>query len=64
MRMAKVKQKISGCFRSILGARMFARSRSFISTAKKQGINALQALAAIFDRDGSALIRRMTKLPL
>jgi transposase len=43
-RMMKVKQKISGGFRSLEGARDFAVIRSFISTAKKQGWNVIQAL--------------------
>jgi transposase len=43
-RMMKVKQKISGCFRSLDGALDFAVIRSFISTAKKQGWNVIQAL--------------------
>lgn len=43
-RMMKVKQKISGCFRSLDGALDFAVIRSFISTAKKQGWNVIHAL--------------------
>jgi transposase len=43
-RMMKVKQKISGGFRSLQGAIDFAVIRSFISTAKKQGWNVIQAL--------------------
>ena len=43
-RMMKVKQKISGGFRSMDGAVDFAVIRSFISTAKKQDWNVLQAL--------------------
>ena len=43
-RMMKLKQKISGGFRSQEGARDFAVIRSFISTAKKQGWNVIQAL--------------------
>ena len=44
-RMMKVKQKISGGFRCIAGATDFAMIRSFISTAKKQGWNVIQAIA-------------------
>ena len=44
VRMMKVKQKISGGFRSVEGAMDFAVIRSFISTAKKQGWNVIQAL--------------------
>src|SRR5271165_3763207 len=44
VRMMKVKQKVSGGFRSLDGAADFAVIRSFISTAKKQGWNVIQAL--------------------
>ena len=43
-RMMKVRQKISGGFRSEQGARDFAVIRSLIATAKKQGWNIIQAL--------------------
>jgi transposase len=46
LRMMKVKMKISGAFRTMAGARTFARIRSVISTARKQGWNILQTLAA------------------
>jgi transposase len=45
LRMMKVKQKISGGFRSEQGANDFATIRSVISTAKKHGWNVIQALA-------------------
>jgi transposase len=43
-RMMKVRQKISGGFRSQEGARDFAVIRSLISTARKQGWNVIHAL--------------------
>lgn len=46
LRMMKVKMKISGSFRTIQGARIFAKLRSIVSTARKQGANILQILAA------------------
>ena len=46
LRMMKVKMKISGGFRTMAGARTFARLRAVISTARKQGWNILQTLTA------------------
>jgi transposase len=42
--MMKVRMKISGGFRTLGGAEIFAAIRSVISTARKHGINILQAL--------------------
>ena len=44
--MMKLRQKISGGFRSLAGAEDFAVIRSLISTARKQGWNLLNALSA------------------
>ncbi|MBA7533383.1 IS66 family transposase ISMma15 [subsurface metagenome] len=48
IRMMKVQQKISGTFRSFEGALSFCRIRSYISTAKKQGLNIISCLQDIF----------------
>ena len=46
LRMMKVKMKISGCFRTLEGAQIFAQLRSVVSTARKQACNIIQTLAA------------------
>ena len=51
IRMMKVQQKVSGPFRSQEGAKAFSRIRSYISTARKNAIGALDAIARVFAGD-------------
>ncbi|MGJ3253132.1 MAG: hypothetical protein ACFE0J_18660 [Elainellaceae cyanobacterium] len=46
--MMKLKQKILGGFRSVVGAQILGRIRGYISTLKKQGLNILDALKQVF----------------
>lgn len=58
LRMMKLKQKISGCFRSEEGARCFCRIRGYLSTLRKQGRNVLDALVRLFSGNPLSPIRQ------
>jgi transposase len=48
LRMLKVQQKVSGCFRSSHGGTAFGRIRGYLSTLSKQGTKQLAALETLF----------------
>ncbi len=48
IRMPKLKQKISGCFRTVAGTDSFAIIRSYLATLRKQGRNVFHALTSVF----------------
>lgn len=48
LRMCKLQQKISGCFRTATGADLFCRIRGYISTVRKQGYHLLSTLVSLF----------------
>lgn len=48
MRMTKVKQKISGCFRTLKGAKTFCVIRSYLATMHKQGASLFESLIQTF----------------
>ena len=48
IRMTKVQQKISGCFRRMNGAKIFCRIRGFLVTCRKHGESPAKALSDLF----------------
>jgi transposase len=51
LRPTKLHRKVSGCFRSQAGAERFAHLRSYLSTTRKNGVPALEALIRLYNDD-------------
>jgi transposase len=63
IRMTKVQHKISGCFRSMDGALISCRIRSYLSTCRKQGVSATDALNILFDGQMPSFMSNSAQLP-
>jgi hypothetical protein len=50
IRMIKIRQKISGCLRTLTGAEQFCAIRSYLATTAKHGIGLLDALTRLTNR--------------
>ena len=51
IRMTKVHQKISGCFRSFFGTEIFCRTRSFFGSLQKKGVEPMRGVIVLFSED-------------
>jgi len=49
LRPVKVKLKVSGCFRTFIGAGYYARIAGFVSTSRKNELNVFQELCNVFN---------------
>lgn len=61
IRPIKVKQKISGCFRTFQGAEHYARIAGFISTTRKHKLNVFKELCHVFEGYSFLTIEQLAK---
>jgi transposase len=58
LRPVKVKQKVSGCFRTFDGASYYARIAGFVSTVRKNNLNVFNELCCIFNDNPTAIVEQ------
>jgi hypothetical protein len=63
IRMIKLRQKVSGCLRTLTGARQFCAIRSYLSTAAKHGRTFFDTLVMLAEGTGSYAARSPTRSP-
>ena len=64
IRMTKVQQKISGCFRSLLGAQIFCRVRGYLSTCRKQCVSSTVAMSLLFEGNPPDFAQKIIRIKL
>ena len=61
--MAKTRQKISGCMRTMTGAEHFCAIRSYTATARKHGINLFDTLTRLAQGKPLGGLKRSVRHP-
>ena len=49
LRRVGLQQKVSGCFRTLAGAKTWCAVRSYLQTARKHGLEGLDVLVRLFN---------------
>ena len=60
IRMVKTKTKVSGCFRSILGAESYLKIMSYVGTVKKHGRSAYEAIRQTISGDSELFLSEIS----
>ena len=61
IRMSKIRQKISGCFKTLATAKNFFLIRSYLQTCMKHKVSAMNALETLFHNDMPDFVKQAAK---